>query len=107
MADGQSNRSESLASMAVELTIIHMAACSDSSRRSACMQLDSPVFEELCKRLLDRKITVRATAEWLGKTVKNAPTKSSVERFSTVLFREFKSVAARLIVTMEIVRGEP
>lgn len=64
----------------------------DDARRFVCMTLPTPVFKELCARLLDRKTPVRHTAFWLASQVPEAPTRSSVERFADTLFDEYRLV---------------
>ncbi|HVS73097.1 MAG TPA: phage protein Gp27 family protein [Phycisphaerae bacterium] len=58
----------------------------------ACMQLPAPMFNDLCRMLLDRTQSVRATAEWLAGQTEDAPARSSVERFSEVLMEEYRLV---------------
>jgi len=67
-----------------------IAARGGSSRRLACMRLPDGVFQELCRRLLDRSKTVQETAEWLATSVPNSPSNSAVERFSDILLSEWK-----------------
>lgn len=62
----------------------------DSVTRFACMQLPAGIFHDLCVRLVDRSRTVKDTAEWLAGQTPDAPTRSSVERFSDVLFEEYR-----------------
>lgn len=73
--------SEALLQSAIE----RLKTRGDSTRRFACMGLPAPVFHDLCARLMDQTLTVRATAEWLQGQIDDAPTRSSVERFSDAL----------------------
>lgn len=80
--------SEALLQAAIE----RLKARGDSTRRMACMALPAPVFHDLCARLLQGGATVRGTAEWLAGQVVDAPTRSSVERFSDALYEEYRLV---------------
>jgi hypothetical protein len=79
--------SEALLQSAIE----SLRARGDSTRRMACMSLPTPIFNDLCARLLERSTSVRETAEWLAGQVEDAPARSSVERFSDALFEEYRS----------------
>jgi uncharacterized protein DUF3486 len=74
----------------LQLAVERLKARGDSSKRFACMQLPTPVFNELCERLIERSKTVKETADWLAGETPDAPTKSSVERFSDALFEEYR-----------------
>lgn len=78
--------SEALLAAALE----RLRARGDAARRYACMQLPAPVFHDLCARLMDRTHTVKDTALWLAGQTAEAPTRSSVERFSDALFEEYR-----------------
>lgn len=82
----RAEHSEALLQSAIE----RLKARGDSARRFACMSLPAPAFNDLCARLLDRAKTVKETAEWLAGQVEDAPTRSSVERFSDALFEEYR-----------------
>jgi hypothetical protein len=82
----------------------------DSTRRYAAMELPPPLFNDLCDRLLSQK-SVRATADWLiGECASrgiDSPARSSVERFSDVLFEEYAIAdERRRRTTREQLRGQ-
>ena len=81
---------ESVKTSLIQVAIERLKARGDSTRRFACMELPAGVFNELCTRLLDRSKTVKDTAEWLAGETPEAPTRSSVERFSDALFEEYR-----------------
>lgn len=85
---GQPEQTHSAALL--QSAIERLKARGDAVKRFACMQLDAPVFHDLCERLMDRTLTVKATAEWLAGQVEDAPTRSSVERFSEALQEEYR-----------------
>ena len=98
------NYSEALLQTAIE----RLKVRGDSSSRFACMQLPPPIFNDLCARLCSRAQNVKETAQWLAGQVPDAPTRSSVERFSTVLFEEYRlaQYSQRRSLAKAYVRGQ-
>jgi len=86
---GSKTRRHKLLNMLVQLTIARLNACGKTTRRQGCMFLPSPLFEQLCGRLLNRRFTVAETVNWLRAKFHDAPTKSSIYRFAGFLFKEF------------------
>ena len=76
----------------LQTTLERLKARGDTVKRFACMQLPSGFFNDLCRKLLERTGTVKEAAEWLQGQTSDAPSRSSVERFSDVLFEEYRLV---------------
>ena len=80
--------------------IVRMNGLSGSARRLDCLALPSPVFEELCCRLLDRTAPIEGACTWLQSRAGGGMgvSRSSIFRFAAVLFKQFdlawKSYAA-------------
>lgn len=79
----------------LQSAIAGINARGDSVKRMACMSLPAPLFGDLCRMLLHRNMTVKAVSEWLSGQSDEAPTRSSVERFSDVLFEEYRLAQLR------------
>lgn len=76
-----------------DVAIVRLGRCGGIRRRNRCLALPEPVFEELCRRLLNRDQTIDQTHRWLRGATKNAPARSKVYRFAEHLFAEFREVA--------------
>lgn len=71
-----------------------LKARGETTRRMACMSLPTPVFNDLCERLMEKSTTVRETADWLAGQIPDAPSRSAVDRFAQVLFAEYRIALA-------------
>jgi hypothetical protein len=83
----------------VSAAVLHDAieglkARGETTRRMACMSLPTPIFNDLCERLMEKSTTVRDTADWLAGQTPDAPSRSAVDRFAQVLFAEYRIALA-------------
>jgi len=90
---GSKTRCHKLSNLLVQLTIARLNACRKMACYLGCMSLPSPIFEQLCERLLNRRFTTQETIAWLHANLHNALSRSAVYRFHSFLCQEFdKSV---------------
>jgi hypothetical protein len=72
-----------------------MRVIRSTASRSACIQrVPETLFSEMCQRLMDPTVELKATLKWLQRQMKCPPSLSAIAKFSDTLRAEYLRVLA-------------